>query len=394
MFITIEDIDQAYRDCKKRKGQSSGCVEYQMDYLHNNYDLWLDLNNRTYKIGKSRCFVVTRPKLREVFCAQFRDRVVHHVLYNKFRDILEAEMSDSAFACRPGKGTDYGIHYIQREIERISEGYSRPAWVMKCDMQAFFMSIDKHGLYLILDDVIRRDYHGEDIEDWLWLWRTVILNRPEMNCEKVGNLKLWDVLPRNKSLFKSDGKGLPIGNLPSQVLANLLLSSFDRWMITRLGERGGYGRYVDDFICISQDKDALLQLAHDARIELARFGITMHPDKFYMQEVKKGVEFVGAVIKQHRLYVTQRSVKHLFEVVEEYNRHSYDNEQFARRMNSLFGHMVHKATYAIRRKAWKSISRYDIICTNMRKFQPRKNKANIGRTQGEQRTKGEKRGRT
>lgn len=375
-YVTIEEIDQAYRDCKRRKTSTGGYLEYSKNYIMENYRLYEELNSMTYEVGKSRCFVVTRPKLREVFCAQFRDRVVHHLLVNKFITILESEMTDSAFACRMGKGTDYGINYIKDAIERVSHNYQRETWVMKCDIEGFFMSIDRMMLYQRLESVLRRDYHGADIEWWLWLWGKVILNRPERNCERVGDLALWNDLPDNKSLFKSGGKGLPIGNLPSQILANLLLSPFDKMMIERLGD-GGYGRYVDDFVCISTDKALLLRLAHDAREYLSSIGLKMHPRKFYLQEAKKGLEITGAVIKQGRVYVNNRSVNNMREVIEAWNRkieHPPDDvKRFVRRMNSHFGHLRHRRTYAIRRKAWKEIKdKSKVYCINMYKLKARK----------------------
>ena len=377
-YVTIEDIDQAYRDCKKRKGASQGYLEYSKDYLMENLRLHEQLNGMTYEVGKSRCFVVTRPKAREVFCAQFRDRIVHHLLVNKFLPLLEAEMTDTAFACRKGKGTDYGIDHVRREMERVSENYTKEAWAMKCDIEGFFMSIDRRLLFQHLKAILTSRYHGGNLDWWLWLWEKVVMNDPSRNCERVGDLTLWERLPRNKSLFTcGEDKGLPIGNLPSQVLANLLLSPFDKWMTARLGS-GGYGRYVDDFVCVSTDKALLLSLAHDARIRLARLGLRMHPRKFYLQEVRKGLEMTGAVIRQGRTYIGNRSVRNLFATIEEWNEkatHTDDERRrFTRRMNSHFGHLIHRRTYAIRRKAWKGIKdRKGMYCVNMRKIRTTKN---------------------
>lgn len=240
-YVSIEDIRQAYIDCCKHKTSTDDCVSYQAEAIINNYQLYVDLNRLTYEIGPSKAFCVTRPKLREVFCAQFRDRVVHHLLSLKFGDILEGELTDSAFACRQGKGVLYGVEQVKAQMERVSEGYTQEAWVLKCDLQGFFMSIDRKMLYDKLERLIRVKYRGKDIEWWLWLWKIVVLHDPTKNCVKVGNLKLFDILPKNKSLFTCDkDKGLPIGNLPSQLLANLLLSDFDKMMVSA----GRYGRWI------------------------------------------------------------------------------------------------------------------------------------------------------
>lgn len=376
-YISIEEVDVAYRSCKRNKAKSRGYVEYSQDYLMENYRLWQELNAMSYKVGKSRCFIVTRPKLREVFCAQFRDRVVHHLLANKFLHVLEGEMTDSAFACRKGKGTDYGIRHVRDEIERVSKNYTKEAWVMKCDIEGFFMSIDRQRLFGLLEHTLRAKYDGADIDWWLWLWHEVVLNSPEKNCEKVGDISLWNRLPENKTLFKSGGKGLPIGNLPSQILANLFLSSFDKWMIDEL-KGGGYGRYVDDFVCVSTDKKLLLQTIYKARKKLAELGLTLHRKKFYLQEAKKGVEMTGAIIKQGRLYALNRNVNNLFETIHRWNDSPKDIELFISRVNSYFGHMRSKTTYGIRREAWSAIRYKELLCcVNMNKIKPIKNKKTI-----------------
>ena len=163
-YVTIDEVYDAYYDCCKHKGSTPGCIEYQMNYIANNYQLYTELNSMTYEISKSKTFCVTRPKLREVFCAAFRDRIVHHLLAIKFADILESEMTEKAYACRVGKGTYYGIADVKKEIERVSENYTKEAWVLKCDLQGFFMSINRSLLYRLLEKVIRENYHGDDIE--------------------------------------------------------------------------------------------------------------------------------------------------------------------------------------------------------------------------------------
>lgn len=373
--VTIEQIYLAYLDCCKRKGRTDDCVEYMMSYILNNYELYRDLNSMTYKIGKSKAFCVTRPKIREVFCATFRDRIVHHLLAIKFHDIFEGEMADNAFACRKGKGTDYGIKFVRDAMYRVSDNYRQEAWVLKCDMQGFFMSINRQLIYRIVEDLIRAKYHGGDIDWWLWLWKMVITNDPAKNCMRVGNLSLWDKLPRNKSLFTcGEGIGLPIGNLPSQILANLLLSAFDKWAIGRLGKDGGYGRYVDDFVCISRDKKQLLNILHDSRDWLhVNLGITLHPRKVYLQRATEGLELIGAYIKQDSLYPSKRIKSHIYEAVCEWNKirqPTYGQlESFVRTMNSYYGHLVHRDSYILRRKIWSSMKHKKYFyCVNMRKF--------------------------
>ena len=374
-YIPIELVDEAYRDCCKHKGGTEGCLEYKMNYLLNNLQLYNELNSMTYEIGKSKAFCVTRPKLREVFCAQFRDRIVHHILAIKFLPILEDEMVDNAYACRKGKGTDYGIDHIRQQMERVSDDYTKETWILKCDLQGFFMSINRRMLYDIVEKIIREKYQGGDMDFWLWLWRKVIMNDPSKNCVKVGDLSLWDRLPANKSLFTcGEGIGLPIGNPPSHILANLLLSQFDKLMIDRVGEDGGYGRYVDDFVVISRNRKLLLNILQEARnYLLEELGLTLHPRKVSLQRAASGVRFTGALIRPGRMLPNIRTIEHLYDVIDRFGIESDPKSEVLRRyvsrINSLMGVLVHYDSFNIRRKAWAMMPYKDrVFCVNMKKI--------------------------
>lgn len=369
-YITTEEVESAYLDCRKNKRNTNGALEYEMNYEVNNYRLWQDLNTMTYEIGKSVCFCVTRPKLREVFCAQFRDRIVHHIIMQKFLAMIDGEMIEDSYNCRKGKGVFHAVNRVQKFIEDVSENYTKEAYILKCDLQGFFMSIDRDVLWSMLETLIRSKYKGNDTDWWLWLIKKVVYNRPELNCDKRGDLSLFDKLEPHKSLFHSDGKGLPIGNLTSQVFANYYLTAFDKWIMQRLGDDERYGRFVDDFIIVSKDKRKLLSLIDESRKWLREhLSVRLHPNKVYLQEAKKGVEFVGTVIKPHRRYTTNRTVGSTFEVVEEYNEGEENPERFVQRLNSYFGFLVHNNSYGIRWRLWLSIKdKSNIYCDRMKKI--------------------------
>lgn len=374
-YVTLDDVYAAYYDCRRHKGSTHGYMEYSLNYISNNYRLYVELNSGTYRIGKSKAFCVTRPKLREVFCAAFRDRIVHHLLALKFGELLDAELTDRAYTCRKGKGTDYGIDDVRAQIERVTDGYKREAWILKCDLQGFFMSIDRRLLYNLLERTIRERYNGDDIEWWLWLWKLVVLHDPTKNCVKVGDLTLWNRLPKNKSLFTcGEGKGLPIGNLPSQLLANLLLADFDREVIDRLGSSGGYGRYVDDFVAIHPDRRLLCTVLQWARKYLhTELELTLHPRKISLQRASSGVRFTGVMIRPHRILPSQRTVEHLFSVIDEFGlceRPSAEElARYVNRINSLMGLIAHRTSYNIRRRAWYMMPHKDkVYCVNMEKI--------------------------
>lgn len=382
-YVPIGLINEGYKDCRRHKKGTVGYASYSMDYLRNNWQLYVELNTMTYKPGPSTAFIVSSPTLREVICSQFRDRIVQHILKLKFFPIFEREMIDDAYACRQGKGAEYGIRRLQDKITRVSRDYSREAYVLTGDMRGFFMSINRQLTYRIVEDTIRKWYHDSDIEYWLWLWKVVILTPPEENCTRLGSQKLWDKLPAHKSIFKSHGKGLAIGNLPSQMLENLLLSSFDKWMISRLKvllkdeSNFGYGRYVDDFYIVCTSKQVALKVYAEARIYLRKnLDLTQHPNKFYMQSVHKGVRFTGAIVKRGRVYSRNRTVRNLFKVIERWNHDvSPDMERYLRSVNSYFGLLSHRSSYSIRWRAWKAIAhKENIYCVNMKKICAKRHK--------------------
>lgn len=247
--------------------------------------------------------------------------------------------------------------------------------MLKCDLQGFFMSINRSLLYSLLEKVIRAKYHGSDIEWWLWLWKKVILHDPTKNCVKVGDLGLWGKLPKNKSLFTcEEGVGLPIGNLPSQLLANLLLSQFDKLMMERLGKDGGYGRYVDDFVVISRDKKILLKILQESRCYLLEeLGLTLHPHKVSLQRASSGVRFTGALIRPNRTLPNPRTIEHLYDVIDQFGITPDPKgeilQRYVNRINSLMGVLVHYDSYNIRRKAWTMMPHKDrVFCVNMKKI--------------------------
>jgi len=168
------------------------------------------------------------------------------------------------------------------------------------------MSIDKNILYNNLEKFLIERYKYDDLDHILWIAKTIIYNRPEKNCILKGNKELFKQLPDNKTLFKSNGLGLPIGNLTSQIFANFYLAPLDNWLSH---EFCGYGRYVDDFICISTNKEKLIEFIPKIKDFLKQeLHLNLHPNKIYIQEIHKGVNFIGSVIKPYRIYTGNQTI--------------------------------------------------------------------------------------
>lgn len=361
--VTVDEIFSAYLACRRNKRGKPSALDYEIDYETRLLALRDALNNRTYKVGKSIVFAVRFPKPREVFAADFEDRIVHHLIVNRLLPVIEYEFINDTYNCRIRKGNLYGIHRLRDAIMRISNGYTTPCYALCLDIHGFFMSIDRDILYQKVCNLIDRHYAGN--KDWVkWLAGVIISNRPEKNCEKRGDFKLLASLPKEKSLLKDGRTGLPIGNLTSQIFANLYLSDFDHVMTDRMGIDGFYGRYVDDFRFVSRDKKLLLSLICDIRDMLAELGLTLHPNKIHLVDVTKGVPFVGYVIKPGRIYMRSRTVHRSFRSIERWNKYATEQgeewaannvETFVAHANCYFAIMAQANTYGYRRQMWKQI---------------------------------------
>ncbi|HBO82067.1 MAG TPA: reverse transcriptase, partial [Cupriavidus sp.] len=133
----------AYFDCRRRKRNTHSALVFEQRLERNLRDLHDELMDGSYKPGRSICFVVTRPKPREVWAADFRDRVVHHLLYNQIAPRFHASFIADSCACIPGRGTLYAAERLEAKVRSITQNWVHPAWYLKCDLANFFVSIDK-----------------------------------------------------------------------------------------------------------------------------------------------------------------------------------------------------------------------------------------------------------
>lgn len=365
-MIILEDIFNAYYDCRKNKRQTENAIQFELNYDSNCISLYNDINNRTYKPSKSIAFIVTKPKRREIFAASFRDRIIHHLIDTKLRPLIENTLVDRTCNNRVGKGTTACVNYLKQDLIDASENYTEDCWVSKMDMKGFFMSIRKDILTKLILDFVDENYFEDDKEDLKWLLEVTINDHPEKHCILKCNWSEWDPLDRDKSMFwVGDLFGIPIGNLLSQLLANFLLNGFDHYVMEDL-DFNFYARYVDDFYVVDKDKQKILKSIPLMRAKLAEIGITLHPNKFYLQYYTRGIELVGSVVKPNRVYVHNRTVNNAFQSVKKYNKIINIEERaeaFATTLNSYLGLMKQYNSYAIRRnllnavdpKWWKAL---------------------------------------
>ena len=149
-MITLEDVISAYYKCRKNKRNTCNALKFEINWEIECAKLYKDIMDGTYEIGRSIAFIVTKPKKREVFAADFRDRVVHHLVMLRLEPLFEREFIKDNYNCRVEKGTLYGINRLHEQVKECSENYTQPCYIAKFDLQGFFMSIRKPTLLKML----------------------------------------------------------------------------------------------------------------------------------------------------------------------------------------------------------------------------------------------------
>ena len=356
--INIAELFQAYYNCRSNKRNTANALAFEINYESKLLNLCEEINNGTYTQGRSIAFIVNKPVKREIFAADFRDRIIHHFIINKLNPLFEKQFIYDSYSCRVGKGTLFGIKRVNKFIRQCSCNYTKDAYILKLDIEGFFMHIDKNILFNRLHIFINKKLVESDKELLIELCKKIIFNNPVENCIIKGKKSNWNDLPATKSLFHSPTNcGLPIGNLTSQIFANFYLDSFVHYIKHELQIRY-YSRYVDDFVIVHPDKEYLKSLIPQlSNFLLSTLQLNLHPKKIYLQHYKKGVIFLGAVIKPYRIYIANRTKGNFYTAIEKQNsivkeRKPTKEEQveFISSINSYLGIMKNYKTYKLRKK--------------------------------------------
>lgn len=357
------DLFNAYFAARQNKRNTFNQLKFEYSYESNLLALNDEIINMKYKPLPEMAFIVNKPVKREIFAADFRDRVVHHLLFGYLNPIMEKYIINDCYSCRKGKGTSYGINRVNSFIRSCSMNYKKDCYILKLDIQGYFMSINRTKLFVLINQILARDKAKNNIlpfdEDLVnYLLKTIIFNNPTQNCRIKGNRENWKGLPKTKSLFyASEDCGLPIGNLTSQLFGNIYMNIFDQFVKRDLGIRY-YGRYVDDFIIVHHDKEYLKILVPQlSNFLLSNLKLVLHPKKIYLQHYSKGVKFLGAVIKPNRIYIANRTKGNFYTAIEKQNKIARDHEPtkeeqqaFQTSINSYLGIMKHYKSYKLRKE--------------------------------------------
>lgn len=274
-IISVENLLEAWREFLKGKRARKDVQEFECRLMENLFDLHVRLTDLSYKHGTYQAFTVCDPKTRRIHKATVADRVLHRAVYRKLYPVFDCTFIADSFSCRKDKGTHKALDRFRAMAWKVSRNHHRTVWVLKCDIRKFFASIDHE----ILLRIIRRRLVDQD---GMHLLERII-----------------------HSFRIEPGKGLPLGNLTSQLFANIYMNEFDQFVKHRLRAKH-YIRYADDFVFLSSNRQELQEMLHVvAEFLESELHLLIHPDKIELSTVASGVDFLGWVhFPDHRVIRT------------------------------------------------------------------------------------------
>lgn len=311
----------AYLKARRGKRYRPEVLQFTARLEENLLHLRRELVAHTYRTGPYRRFIVYEPKRRRVAALPFRDRIVQHALCNVIEPIWEPRFIYHSYACRAGKGTHAGADQVTRYLRQVRRNHDQ-AYVLKADIHRYFPSVDHQVLLSILQHHIR--------------------------CSHTIDL-ITEILASGDKT----GRGIPIGNLTSQLFANIYLNHLDQFVKRHL-HIPHYVRYMDDFIVVHHDKPTLWSW----RYEITNFlkntlCLELNPKTAVFPEAR-GVDFLGYRIwRTHRL-LRKRSIRQMRRKFKAFQRGYVTGEipldHIGASIASWVGHAKHANTYNLRRK--------------------------------------------
>ncbi len=312
-IVSLENLFTAWQEFLSGKKKKLDVQEFGARLTDNILQLHEELANFTYVHGPYQAFNISDPKPRNIHKATVRDRILHHAIYRKLYPFFDRIFIADSYSCRIGKGTHKAIRRFGKFCHKVSKNNTRTVWVLKCDIRKFFASIDHNILLGVLESYISD-------KNVLWLLRQIIVS--------------FD--------FQAEGKGLPLGNLTSQLFCNVYMNEFDQFVKHKLKAKY-YVRYADDFVFLSDNKDLLLSLMLQVREFLSeRLKLFLHPNKVFIKTLASGVDFLGWVNFPYRRVLRNVTKRRMFKGIQKRPK----NET----LQSYLGLMSHGNTYRLKQE--------------------------------------------
>lgn len=343
-ICSFENLYLAFVKAKRRKRHKTGVGEFEYNLEKELLQIKKELETLNYKPSRPKKFVLREPKKRTIFVVSFKDRVVHHALCNIIEPLFEKTFIVDSYACRKNKGTHRAVWRFDEFKRKVTKNNTRKGYVLKADVRKYFDNIE----HKILLEII-----GRKIKDKKVMW---LIEKIVRSYEGKGNFK---------------GKGVPIGNLTSQLFANIYLNELDHFVKENLGATpldsstsNGvkyYIRYMDDLVILSSSIDFLLEAKQRINEFLKNcLALRLHPKKSRIFPLEQGVNFLGYQIFYYHKLLKRGAVKRIRErlkaLAKKYNERVTGLDEIYSSVVAWLGYSKHANTYKLRRKLLQNLS--------------------------------------
>lgn len=307
-LFNLNNVFKAWGKFRRGKTGKSDVMNFGLHLEDNLFCLYEDLCNGVYKHLSYKYFQIFDNKKRDIYKAEVRDRIVHQIIYDYLLSLFEPEFISDSYASRIGKGQYKAINAFRYFIKLASNNYKQ-CFILKCDVRKYFNSIDQNILLnLIKEKVI---------------------------CEKTFAI-IKEII--SSYVFSGSGKGIPLGNITSQIFANIYLNTLDKYVKKELRCRL-YVRYNDDFIIVMESKEKLEQIRNKIILFVREKLLLDIPfEKISIRKIDWGVDFLGFTILPKALILRNKTKNKMYANISSRNAYSY------------FGILKHCNSYNLKRK--------------------------------------------
>lgn len=316
-IVSLTNLFFVWDEFKKGKQQKPDVMMFERHLEDNIFALHEELITGKYKHQSYYTFHIYDPKFRIINKATVRDRVVHHLCYEQLEKIFQPTFIYHLYSCQNGKGVHLAVENVSKALRKISKNYTMPVWSLKMDIKKFFASVDQKVLLNLLK-------------------------------KRITDNSFFNLLETIISGYCSDqgvGRGMSIGNLTSQIFANIYLSPLDNFAKHTLREKY-YFRYADDFLFLHTDRSHLEEIEKRViEFALQELHLIVHPNKIIYRKFSQGIDWLGYVLLPHyrvlRSSTKRRMFKNMGRKVEEYNASVLSEYELSQSLQSYLGMMKH-----------------------------------------------------
>ncbi|MEI6191214.1 MAG: reverse transcriptase/maturase family protein [bacterium] len=325
-LFSLNNIFEAWRKFRRGKAGKADVMDFEMHLEDNLFSLYEDLRNFNYKHSSYKHFEVFDNKKRDIYKAEVPDRVIHQIIYDYLLSLFEPEFISDSYASRVGKGQYKAVDTLRYFI-KLAQNNHKPCFVLKCDVRKYFDSIDQTVLLNLIREKIRTHHLPSPTQD-------SSLTKEESQNNIFAIIK--EII--SSYVFSTPNKGVPLGNITSQIFANIYLSILDKYAKKELKCRF-YVRYNDDFVIVMDSSEKLKEIrAKIISFVKDKLLLDIPLEKTSLRKIDWGIDFLGFTILPKAVLLRNKTKNKMYANINSGNIHSY------------FGILKHCNSYNLKRK--------------------------------------------